>query len=561
MVQKRNPKARSKLPEAGSPVSPELGVGEPTWREWLALTVLSLGLGVIVLDGTIVGVALPTIIADLGMDLADAQWVNSLYAVVLAALLLSTGSIADKFGRRRLFAIGLVVFVAGSVFAALATSSGHLISSRALQALGAAMIMPSTLSTVNVLFQGRARAAAFGVWGAVISGAAALGPLAGGALTQWISWRWIFLVNVPIGAVLLIATFLVIPETRGKDLPPGMDYIGVLLNGLGFGALVFAIIEGPSVGWWKPTEAMNLFGLHWGESAAVSVVPIAGALAVVFLVGFFFWEKNRAAQGKSAVLSLALFRLPTFSWGNVTAAMVAIGEFAILFVLPLFLINALGLEVMATGTILAAMALGAFFSGASARHLAARLGAPGVVVLGLVLELVGIVLLAAILSPTGAGWMVAPPLVIYGLGLGLASAQLTGTVLRDVPLSQSGQASATQSTVRQVGTAMGTAFAGATLAMTLMLSVPSSLEGVGITGEMASDLATATRVSAGTNIAAMRNGLAAGDAQAAEVLEALTAGFTDATRFALLIGSLFLLLGLVGAMRLRKAASLPVEQK
>lgn len=546
--QAARPQPKSRNPRDSAPA-------EPTWREWMALTVLSLGLGLIVLDGTIVGVALPTIIADLGMDLADAQWVNSLYAVVLAALLLSTGSVADKFGRRRLFAIGIVVFVAGSVFAALATSSGHLISSRALQALGAAMIMPSTLSTVNVLFQGRARAAAFGIWGAVISGAAALGPLAGGALTQWASWRWIFLVNVPIGALLLVATFLVIPETIGKDLPPGLDVVGVVLNGLGFGALVFAIIEGPSIGWWKPTEPVGLLGLTWQVSAPISLVPVALVLALVLLTSFFVWEKRRAATGKSTVLSLALFKLPTFSWGNVTAATVAVGEFAILFVLPLFLINALGLEVMATGLILAAMALGAFFSGASARHLAARLGSPGVVVLGLGLELVGIVLLATILSPTGAGWMVAPPLVIYGLGLGLASAQLTGTVLRDVPLSQSGQASATQSTVRQVGTAMGTAFAGAALAMTLMLSVPASLESAGVTGGAASDLATATRVSAGTNISAMRQGaLASGDSEALRVVEALTAGFTDATRWALLIGSVFLLLGLVGAMRLRRAA-------
>ena len=527
----------------------------PTWREWAALTVLSLGLGVIVLDGTIVGVALPSIISDLGMNLSDAQWVSSLYAVVLAALLLSTGSIADRLGRRKLFATGLVVFVLASILAALATSAGHLISSRALQALGAAMIMPSTLSTVNVLFRGKARAAAFGVWGAVISGAAAVGPLAGGALTQWASWRWIFLVNLPIGAALLIATFFVIPETRSEGLPDGADVVGVFLNGFGFGALVFAIIEGPATGWWKPTADMTLFGFTWPTSAPVSVVPVALVFAVTLLICFLFWENHRASLGRSTVLDLTLFRLPTFAWGNVTAAMVAIGEFAILFVLPLFLINALGLEVMATGLILAAMALGAFFSGASARHLAARLGAPGVVVLGLMLEVAGVVFLAAILSPTGAGWMTAGPLVLYGLGLGLASAQLTGTVLRDVPVGQSGQASATQSTVRQVGSAMGTAFAGAVLAMTLKISVPNALETVGISGEEARQLAEETASSAGTNIANMRaeaSGLGI-ESTAAEVSQALTAGFAGATRWALLAGSLFLLLGLVGAYRLRAA--------
>ena len=189
---------------------------KPTKEDWLALAVLAVGLGLIVLDGTIVGVALPIIIEDLGMDLTDAQWVNSLYAVMLAALLLSTGSLADRWGRKRVFLLGIVIFVAGSLLAAGAGSAGALIGSRAVQAIGAALIMPSTLSTVNATFRGTYRAAAFGVWGAVISGAAALGPLAGGALTQWASWNWIFLVNLPIGVLVIIATLLVVPETRGK---------------------------------------------------------------------------------------------------------------------------------------------------------------------------------------------------------------------------------------------------------------------------------------------------------------------------------------------------------
>ncbi len=147
----------------------------PTRRDWLALAVLSIGLGLIVLDGTIVGVALPDIIADLGLDLTDAQWVNSLYAVVLAALLLSTGKLADRWGRKNLFLAGLVVFVGGSLLAALSDAAGPLIAARAVQAVGAALIMPSTLSTVNAVFRGKYRAAAFGVWGAVISGAAAVG--------------------------------------------------------------------------------------------------------------------------------------------------------------------------------------------------------------------------------------------------------------------------------------------------------------------------------------------------------------------------------------------------
>ena len=538
-------------------VGAESGVTAPTRREWFALAVLSVGLGMIVLDGTIVGVALPDIIKDLHLDLTDAQWVNSLYAVLLAALLLSTGKLADRWGRRLLFLVGLVVFVGGSILAGMSDAAGPLIGARAVQAVGAALIMPSTLSTVNAVFRGRYRAAAFGVWGAVISGAAAVGPLVGGALTQWGSWHWIFWVNVPLGALVFIAGILVVPETRGAKGRPGADVDGALLSAIGFGALVFAVIEGPDLGWWKPQGAFKLLGWTWPMDAAISVVPIAMAVAVVALTLFVFWERHREKVRRSAILDLNLFTLPTFSWGNLTAAMVAVGEFAIIFVLPLYLVNALGLDVMGAGLVLAAMAIGAFFSGAAARHVAARFGSPGTVLIGLGLEVIGVVALAFLVSATTPGWLIAIPLVVYGLGLGLASAQLTGTVLRDVPIEVSGQGSATQSTVRQIGSALGTAFAGGTLSVALALTLPAALNAAGLTGDAADELAAATRQSAGTTITQLRAGVDAGSFgdQGAAAADALAAGFADATRWSLLVASVFLLLGLVGAARLRRAAT------
>ncbi|WP_454116075.1 MFS transporter [Microbacterium aurum] len=527
----------------------------PSRREWLALAVLSIGLGVIVLDGTIVGVALPDIIADLHLDLTDAQWVNSLYAVVLAALLLSTGKLADRWGRKNLFLAGIVVFVGGSILAAMADAAGPLIAARAVQAVGAAMIMPSTLSTVNAVFRGRYRAAAFGVWGAVISGAAAVGPLAGGALTQWASWHWIFLVNVPLGILIFVAGILAVPATRGVQHRPGADVDGALLAAIGLGALVFAVIEGPDLGWWTPRSELKIFGWVWPSDAAISAVPVAFAIATVALVLFVMWERHRETVRRSALLDPRLFFLPTFSWGNLTAAMVAVGEFAIIFVLPLYLINALGLSVMSAGLVLAAMAIGAFLSGASARHLAARFGPPGTVLIGLGLEVVGVLVLALMITGTTPGWLVAVPLVVYGLGLGLASAQLTGTVLRDVPVEVSGQGSATQSTVRQVGSALGTAFAGAALSVSLALTLPVALADAGVTGTTADQLAEATRESAGTTIAQLR-ATAAPSAVADPVgtANALAEGFADGTRWSLLVATTFLILGFVGAIRLRRAA-------
>jgi EmrB/QacA subfamily drug resistance transporter len=529
----------------------------PTKKDWLALAVLAVGLGLIVLDGTIVGVALPIIIEDLGMDLTDAQWVNSLYAVILAALLLSTGSLADRWGRKRVFLLGIVIFVAGSLLAAGAGSADALIGSRAVQAIGAALIMPSTLSTVNATFRGTYRAAAFGVWGAVISGAAALGPLAGGALTQWASWNWIFLVNLPIGALVIIATLLVVPETRGKPGGRGVDVDGALLSAIGFGALVFAIIEGPDLGWWTPQAELHLFGWTWGTSMAVSPVPVAFLIAAIALTLFVFWERHRKRVARAALLDLSLFRLPTFSWGNVTAATVAAGEFALVFVLPLYLVNALGLDVMGAGLVFAAMAVGAFMSGAAARHVAARVGSPGTVLIGLVLELLGVLVLALILRDNTPAWLVALPLVAYGLGLGLASAQLTGTVLRDVPVEISGQGSATQSTVRQLGSALGTAISGASLSIAMAITVPAALDAAGVGGAMADQLADEVRQSAGTTISMLR---AQGDhsdlgSATGTVVEALSHGFAQATSWSLAVAAFFLALGLLGAFRLWKATN------
>lgn len=530
----------------------------PTRREWIALAVLSTGLGLIVLDGTIVGVALPTIIRDIDLDLTDAQWVNSLYAVMLAALLLSTGKLADRWGRRALFVAGLVVFAGGSLLAATAGAAGPLIAARAVQAVGAALIMPSTLSTVNALFRGRYRAAAFGVWGAVISGAAAIGPLAGGMLTQWVSWHWIFLVNLPLAAIVIVGALLTVPETRGGRSRPGADVDGALLSAIGFGALVFAVIEGPDLGWWSATGDFQVLGWVWPAGASLSPVPVpvAFGIAAVAIALFVVWERHRDRVQRSALLDLGLFALPTFAWGNLTAAMVAIGEFAIIFVLPLFLVNALGLDVIAAGLVLAAMAVGAFCSGASARHLAARFGAPGTVLLGLALEVVGALALALLLGATAPAGLVAAPLVVYGLGLGLASAQLTGTVLRDVPVAVSGQASATQSTVRQVGSALGTAFAGAALSVALAITLPAALADAGITGGTVRQLAASTRGSAGTTIAVLRaeGGASPLGDQTSAAVDALAVGFADATRMALLVAIAFLVLGVVGAIRLRRAA-------
>lgn len=471
--------------------------------------------------------------------------------MLLAALLLSTGKLADRWGRKTMFMVGLVVFAGGSLLAALSGTAGALIASRAVQALGAAFITLSTLSTVNALFRGKYRGPAFGVWGAVMSGAAAIGPLAGGALTHWASWHWIFLVNLPLAAIIAVVGWSSITNTRSDVRERGADVDGAMLSAIAFGALVFAIIEGPAIGWLTPTADFSIFGWVWPATAPVSIVAIALVVGLVALALFVVWERHRAKVRRSALLDLGLFQVRTFSWGNLAAAMVAVGEFAIIFVLPLYLTNVLGLNIMQSGLVLAAMAIGAFISGASARHLAAKFGAPGTVLIGLGLEVVGVVVLALVMGPGTAAW-----LVVYGVGLGLASAQLTGTVLRDVPVASSGQASATQSTVRQIGSALGTAFAGAALSVSMSLALPAALDATGLDAAQVDQLAEATRQSAGGMIPQLQ-------AQAEQhplgpetqhVIDALSTGFTHATQWALVIATGFILLGFLGALQVRRAA-------
>lgn len=526
-----------------SPATADAAAADP--RRWKALGVLAAGLALIVIDGSIVAVALPDIIRGLGLDLTAAQWVSTSYAAVLSALLLVVGRLGDRIGRRRLFLAGTALFLVGSVLAALAGGAASLIGARLVQGVGGALILPSTLSTVNATFRGRERAAAFGVWGAVMAGAAALGPLLGGCLTSSFSWPWIFAVNVPIGALVIAGTLAWVPETRAErattERGASLDVAGAVLSALGLAALVIGIIEATTVGWWTETAPLRIGDLTLHGPGPLSTTPVLVAAGLVLLAAFVAVEARRGASGRGALLDLSLFRLPGFAWGNLTAAAVAVGEFGLLFVLPLYLVDVQGLGLMAAGLVLAAMAIGAFVSGTAARHLAAAIGAPATVLVGLGAELVGVTVLALVLRPASPIALLVVVLVVYGLGLGLASAQLTSTVLAPVPVERSGQGSATQSTVRQVGTALGTAISGALLGAGLSSGAGS------LTGE-AAHYGQALTDSAGSVLPSLQGTVGA------SAIDQLALVFTDGSRLALAGAAVFLLLGLLGAVQVARAA-------
>lgn len=236
---------------------------------WWALVAVLIGMSMIIIDGSIVNVLLPNMVQDIGLTQVDTQWVNSIYSLIFAALLITVGLMADKHGRRLLFILGAIVFIIGSISSGASQGPGWLIGSRAVQAVGASMMLPSTVAVVNVMFSGRQRAMAFGFWGAVFGGAAALGPLLGGWLAQDFSWRWAFYVNIPVAIVSVIMVLKLVPETKGV-VTGKLDIVGVVLSAVGLGLLVWGVIEGQQYGWWTAVSDWDVWFLHLDDGGCPS---------------------------------------------------------------------------------------------------------------------------------------------------------------------------------------------------------------------------------------------------------------------------------------------------
>jgi len=512
-------------------------------KRWLALIFLSLGVAMIILDATVVNVAIPTMIKDLGLTTTDAEWVTAAYSLTFASLLILAGRIADRAGRRLLFIVGLIVFVAASVLVATSASALPIIGARALQGVGAAMLLPSSLSVINAVFVGKARSAAFAVWGGTIGGMAALGPLVGGWLTTNASWHWAFLINLPIGIVVLVGVLVFVPETKETSGPKGFDILGTVLVTLGFLGLVFALIEGLRYGWITPVAEFTIGSWVW-PLTSISIVLVAAILGVLALAAFIPVELRRMASHKIVVINLHLFKIRSFGAGNVVALVVSLGEFGLLFALPLFLQSVRGYNPLQTGVILLALALGSFAASGAGAGIAQKIGPVRVLQIGMLLEALGIFSLAILLSVNVTGWQLAPSLFVYGMGVGFATAQLTGVVLSEVPIAASGQASAVQSTARQVGAAIGTAVVGATLILGLG-TVKGQLTGLGVDDATATKVADAMSSSAGQAY----NGLAqipGGDV----LVEGAAAGFAIAIKLVALVAGIFVVCGLIASFLL-----------
>ncbi|MGR2752435.1 MFS transporter [Agromyces arachidis] len=505
-------------------------------ERWIGLVVISVAVALIIVDSTIVNVAIPAIVDDLGITSSEVQWVQESYTLVFAAFLLLFGALADRFGRRRVMLLGIVVFAGSSVVAALADSGTMLIAARLVQGLGGAAILPTTLSLINANFQGRERGIAFAIWGSTIGGMAAVGPLLGGWLTTEFSWRWAFGINIPLGLLIVIGLLRFVPESRAETLRP-IDWGGAFISILAAGSIVFALIEGRTYGWWATETPPTIGGWTWPFD--LSPVPWAIAIGLAAIAWFVLRARVRSRAGRPVLLSPELFRIRSFRNGNIAAAIVSLGEFGLILALPLWLQNALGYTALQTGWVLVALAGGSFVASGFAGALISRFSALATVRAGIVAEIVGLVAIGLVISVDTTWWAIAGGLFVYGFGVGLATAQLTNVVLREVPVARSGEASGTQSTARQLGSALGVAILGTLLFSALEADLDRRLDGA-----PGSDQVVAAVVdSAGAAIPAIEQ-------QSPEAADAARASLSTATSYSAYAAAGFLALGLVSTLGL-----------
>jgi len=463
MLEERQGKASGQNWEgsAGQAAQAESGKIQP--KQLLILLVLSLSLAIIVIDATIVIVALPQIQQDFKISLKDLEWITSLYALVFGSFLLSWGKLSDEFGRKLIFMAGISTFIVGSIIDGFSLNLSQMLVGRVIQGFGAAMASPSTLSILTTTFTGKSRNVAFGIWGATAGAAAVLGPVLGGYFTTYISWRWAFFINIPIGIAALVGAALVIRETRFKDPKYTTDYPGLILITIGLASVLFGLIEAQTYGWLVPNEAFSAGGFSWPTSNPISL-PLVSIITGIFLLGVFaFYEIRRARKGRVPLFDFSLLRYKGFRYGLFTVTIVAMGEFGAVFIISIFLQTVKGLHAIDAGLTFLPMAISVFIFAPIAGILATRFGPKWIITTGMVLEAVALFSMSQIISISNPVYYLYPVLVVYGAGVGLAISQVTSTVLMSIPWQKAGVGSGANNTVRQIGSAFGIAVIGAIL--------------------------------------------------------------------------------------------------
>lgn len=407
------------------------------------------------MDATIVNVALPAIRTEFGASVSSLQWVIDIYTLVLASLLMISGATADRYGRRRVFQIGLLTFAIGSLACSLAPTVGLLVAARGLQAIGGSMLNPVAMSIITQVFtEPRERARAIGVWGAVVGVSMAAGPIIGGVLIDAISWRAVFWINLPICAVAIVLTAILIPESRSPVMRT-LDPVGQVLGIIGLGGLVYGLIEAPGHGWTSPVT-VGVF-----------------AVAAMAFVGFILWERHHPDQ----FIDLRFFRSVPFSSATLIAVCAFASWGAFLFLISLYLQEDRGFSAVRTGAMLVPPALAMLVTSPLSGRAVGRWGTrPSLLIAGAAM-LVGASLMLLIDDATPI-FMLAITFAVFGLGFGMINAPITNSAVSGMPRHRAGAASAVASTSRQIGVSLGVALAGS------VTGVAASHGSIEVTGTM-----------------------------------------------------------------------------
>jgi EmrB/QacA subfamily drug resistance transporter len=422
-------------------------------RRWWTLGAVCVATFMLLIDITIVNVALPAIAKDLGSSFTDLQWVVDAYALSLASLLLTAGSLADLLGRRLIFVIGLGLFTISSLLCGVASSPSFLTWARAAQGIGGGAMFATSLALLAAAFHGRERGTAFGIWGATIGAAVAVGPLVGGALTEHVSWQSIFLINLPIGIAAIAVSLLRVRETKDPE-HGGVDWPGLVTFSGGLFLLVFALVRGNAEG--------------WGSGLIVGF--LAGA--AVLLVAFVAIELRR----EKPMFDLTLFRRPAFTGASIAAFALSSGMFSMFLYITLYLQNTLGLSPLATGVRFLPMTVVSFFAAGFAGRIQHRV--PIRVLFGVGLGMVGIGLLLMRGLHASSGWSaLLAGFVVAGAGIGVTNPSLAATAVGVVHPRRAGMASGINNTFRQVGIATGIAGLGALFEHLLITKLPGPIPG------------------------------------------------------------------------------------
>jgi EmrB/QacA subfamily drug resistance transporter len=484
-------------------------------RKLITLGTLCFALFMVMLDNTVVNLALPTIQRKLGASITGLQWIVDAYVLLLASLLLTGGTLGDMFGRKRAFMSGLALFTSGSLACALAPSTGFLIAARAFQGVGAAVMMPSTLSVLTNTFPDpKERARAIGTWAGVSGLALAIGPLVGGTMVDRFGWQSIFLLNVPIGLLALAVAARFVPESSDRD-GRSLDLPGQVLAVIGLAALTYAFIEANTYGW-TSARILTCF-----------------AAAAVCLSAFLVVE----SRSRSPMLQLKFFRNGTFAGANMVGVIISFAFFGVVFFLSLFLQEVQGYSPTKAGILQLPATLGVMGAAMLSGRIVGRVGSRLPMTIGLVLLGVGLLMLTALQPTTAYGnwWYF---LLLIGIGQGLVMSPMTAAIMSTVPAARAGMASATSNTMRQVGGVFGIAVLGNLVTNRFTSELRDALQGLHLPPAFTERILAVA--SQGREAAA---GSVPQGADAAAIYHVVGVSFTSGLHLALWISGILLLVG------------------